>query len=65
MLVLLRILPFVLESLELDAYVQLIIEIVQMVFAPVLAIVTVSRLKLLIENHLKHWIELFPDRSYT
>ena len=51
MLVLLRILPFVSESLELNAYVQSIIEIkeiVQIVFAPVLAIATVSRLKLLI-----------------
>lgn len=68
MLVLLRILPFVLESLEVNAYIQLIIElieIVQIVFAPVLSIVTVSRLKLLIENHLKHWKELFPDRNVT
>ena len=69
MLVLLRILPFVLESLEDNAYVQLIIkllEIVQIVFAPVLSIATVSTLKLLIENHLKHWKELFPrPQCYT
>lgn len=63
-LVLLRILPFVLGSLEDNAYVRLInelIEIVQIVFAPVLTIATVSRLKSLIENHMKHWKELFPD----
>lgn len=68
MLVLLRILPFVLESLEVNAYIQLIIElieIVQIVFAPVLSIVTVSRLKLLIENNLKHWKEFFPDHNVT
>lgn len=68
MLVLLRILPFVLESLEVNAYVQLLIElieIVQIVFAPVLTIATVSRLKLQIENHSKHWKELFPDHSVT
>ena len=68
MLVLLRILPFVLESLEVNAYIQLIIElteIVQIVFAPVLSIATVSRLMLLIENHLMHWMELFPDRNVT
>lgn len=68
MLVLLRILPFVLENLEVSAYRQLIIElieIVQIVFAPVISIATVSRLKLLIENHLKHWKELFPDHSVT
>ena len=44
-LVLLRILPFVLGSLEDNAYVHLInelIEIVQIVFAPVVAITTVS-----------------------
>lgn len=68
MLVLLRILPFVLENLEVGAYRQLIIElieIVQIVFAPVISIATVSRLKLLIKNHLKHWKELFPDHSVT
>ncbi len=65
-LVLLRILPFVLESLEDNVYVHLIhelIEIVQKVFAPVLTIATVSRLKSLIENHMKHWKELFPEHN--
>lgn len=42
-----------------------LIEIVQIVFAPVLSIATVSRLKLLIENHLKHWKELFSDCNVT
>lgn len=70
MLVLLRVLPFFLENLVIDAYAykQLIIElieIVQIVFAPVISIATVSRLKLLIENHLKHWKELFPDHNVT
>lgn len=67
-LVLLRILPFVLEGLEDNAYVHLInelIEIVQIVFAPVLTVATVSRLKSLIENHLKHWKELFPEHNIT
>ena len=68
MLVLIRILPFVLESLKTNAYVHLIIElieIVQIVFAPVLTIATVSRLKSLIENHLKKWKELFPENNIT
>ncbi|KAL2076343.1 hypothetical protein ACEWY4_028044 [Coilia grayii] len=68
MLVLLRILPFVLERLEKNAYVQLIIkliEIVQIVFAPVLSIATVCRLKQLIQDHLSDWKALFPDRSVT
>jgi len=61
-------LPFVLGSLEDNAYVHLInelIEIVQIVFAPVLTIATVSRLKSLIETHMKHWKELFPERNFT
>lgn len=67
-LVLLRILPFVLESVEDNAYVHLIhelIEIVHIVFAPVLTLATVSRLKSLIENHLKHWRDLLPEHNIT
>lgn len=67
MLVLLWNLPFVLDNL-VSVYRQLIIElieIVQIVFAPVISIATVSKLKLLIENHLNHWKELFPDHSVT
>lgn len=66
---LLRILPFVLGSLEGNAYVHQInelIEIVQIVFAPVLTIATVSRLKSLIETqHMKHWKELFLECNIT
>lgn len=68
MLVLLRTLPFVFGSLNDNAYKHLInelIEIVQIVFAPVLTAATVSRLKSLIETHLKHWKELFPERNIT
>ena len=54
------------ESFEVNAYVQLIIEILETVqIASVFTIATVSRLKLLIKNHLKDWKELFPDRSVT
>jgi hypothetical protein len=61
-------LPFVLESLEVNACVQFITElivIVQIVFAPVISIATVSRLKSLIENHMKRWKELFADHNVT
>ena len=66
-LVLLRILPFVLKSLKASAYVHLIIElieIVQIVFAPVLTIATVSRLKSVIENHLKKMEGTFSSKQY-
>lgn len=67
-LVLLRMLPFVLGSLEDNAYVHLInelTEIVQIVFAPILTITTVSRLKSLIKNHMKHWKKLFTECNIT
>lgn len=67
-LVLLRILPFVLRGVEDNTYVHLIhelIEIVHIVFAPVLTIATVSRLKSLIETHMKHWRDLFPGHNIT
>ena len=37
----------------------------QTVFAPVLTVATVFRLKSVIENHMKYWKELFPERNIT
>lgn len=38
-----------------------LIEIVQILFAPVIGLQTINKLKRLIEQHLKHMKNLFPD----
>lgn len=68
MLVLLKILPFLFNSVEGNQFVKFLlelIEIVQIIFAPVISLYTVSNLKVLIEQHLKHMKELFPEINIT
>ncbi|KAM7380069.1 hypothetical protein PAMP_003389 [Pampus punctatissimus] len=64
MLILLKIMPFLLNTIEKNEYVQFVldlIEIVQILFAPVLSVQTVLRLRCLIEQHLKMFKQLFPE----
>ncbi len=68
MLVLLKILPFILDSCERDEYFQVIIElieIVQILFAPVISLATIAKLKLLIKQHLSNMKRLFPKNNIT
>lgn len=68
MLVLLRILPFLFGAVQKNQFVKFLlelIEIVQIIFAPVISLYTVSNLKVLIEQHLKHMKELFPEINIT
>ena len=64
MLVLLKILPFLIDNVGESDYIILLIElleIVKILFSPIIALSTLERLKLLIERHLKHFKQLFPD----
>ena len=64
MLVLLKILPFLIDNVGESDYINLLIElleIVKILFSPIIALSTLERLKLLIERHLKHFKQLFPD----
>lgn len=66
MLVLLKILPFLIDKIGENNYTQMIckmLEIVKILFSPIIAVSTLSRLKLLIEQHLKHFKQLFPDEN--
>nr|XP_054587799.1 uncharacterized protein LOC129153069 [Nothobranchius furzeri] len=67
MLILIKILPFLLDCVvEKNPYIQFIldlIEIVKILFAPVLSVQTVSKLKQMIENHLKQFRQLFPENN--
>jgi len=66
MLILLKILPFLLNSIEKNEYVQFVldlIEIVQIIFAPVLSVQSVWTLKQMIELHLKQFKQLFPENN--
>lgn len=66
MLILLKIVPFLLNSLATNEYVKFVlelIEIVKILFAPVVSVNTVLRLKKLIELHLKQFKRLFPDKN--
>ncbi|KAM3583191.1 uncharacterized protein V6R79_011079 [Siganus canaliculatus] len=68
MIVLLKILPFLIDTVKDNEYYKIIIElieIVQILFAPVIGLRTVSKLKTLIEQHLKHMKNLFPDNNIT
>ncbi len=68
MLVLLKILPFVLDSCERNEYFQVIIELIEIVhilFAPVIALATAAKLKLLIKQHLSNVKRLFPENNIT
>lgn len=66
MLILLKIIPFLLNSIEKSEYVQFVldlIEIVQILFAPVLYVQSVLRLKTMIELHLNKFKQLFPGNN--
>lgn len=66
MLVLLKILPFLIDKIGENDYTQMLLkllEIVKILFSPIIALSTLSRLKLLIEQHLQHFKQLFPDAN--
>ncbi|CAI5689741.1 unnamed protein product [Oreochromis niloticus] len=68
MLILIKILPFLLDCVvEKNPFIQFIldlIEIVKIPFAPVVSLQTVSKLKKkMIEDHLKHFRQLFPENN--
>ncbi|KAL4009325.1 hypothetical protein ACER0C_003177 [Sarotherodon galilaeus] len=66
MLVLLKILPFLMDKIGENHYTQMLrnmLEIIKILFSPIIAVSTLSRLKLLIELHLKHFKQLFPDEN--
>lgn len=66
MLILLKIMPFLLNTIEKNEYVQFVldlIEIVQILFAPVLSVQTVLRMRSMIEHHLKRFKQFFPENS--
>ena len=66
MLVLLKILPFILDSVGENDYTKMLLElleIVKIVFSPIIALSTLSKLKLLIERHLKEFKKLFPEAN--
>lgn len=68
MLVLLKIMPFLLNSIEKNECFQFVldlVEIVQVLFAPVLSVESVLRLKKMIEQHLKQFKQLFPTNNIT
>ncbi|XP_023254471.1 uncharacterized protein LOC111648952 [Seriola lalandi dorsalis] len=68
MLMLLQIMPFLLNCLEKNTYIQFVLDlrdIVQTLFAPVLSVQTVSTLKGMIEKHLKKFKQLFPNNNVT
>lgn len=58
--------PFLLNTIEKNEYVQFVldlIEIVQILFAPVLSVQTVLRLRNMIVQHLKQFKQLFPEKN--
>lgn len=64
MLVLLKIMPFLIDSVADSEYIKLLFEllrIVKILFSPIIALTTLQKMKLLIEEHLKHFKQLFPD----
>lgn len=68
MLVLLKILPFLMDTAKDTEYYKIIIELIEIaeiLFAPVIGLETISELKRLIEQHLKHMKSLFPDNNIT
>ena len=67
-IVLLKILPFLIDTVKGTEYYTIIlelIEIVQILFAPVIGVQTIKKLKALIEQHLKHVKNLFPENNIT
>ena len=68
MLILLKILPYILNSIKGHNYVKFIIELIeitQIIFAPLLFRETLQKLRAMIEKHLKTFRELFPENNIT
>ena len=66
MLILLKIMPFLLNTIEKNEYVQFVLDLIKIVhilFAPVLSVQTVLRLRSMIEQHLKQFKQLFPENN--
>lgn len=66
MLVLLKIMPFLIDIAGENEHTQMLLkllEIVKILFSPIIALPTLSRLKLLTEQHLKDFKELLPDTN--
>lgn len=65
MLILLKILPFLLRDVDSEyvKFINELIEIVQIVLAPVISLQTISRLQNLIEQHLNQFKHLFPESN--
>ena len=63
MLILLKILPFLLDGVdnEYTKFLLKLIEIVQIVLAPIISLQTVLRLKSMIAQHLQQFKQLFPE----
>lgn len=65
MLIFLKVLPFLLNDVD-NEYVKFIIrliEIVQIVLAPIISLQTIVRLKSMIEQHLYQFKQLFPESN--
>lgn len=65
MLILLKILPFLLNAVD-NEYVKFIlklIEIVQIVLAPIISFETVLKLRRMVEQHLHQFKQLFPEAN--
>ena len=68
MLIFLKILPYILNSIKDHIHVKFIIELIeitQILFAPLLFRETLQKLRAMIEKHLKTFRELFPDNNIT
>ena len=68
MLIFLKIFPFIMNSIKDNVYVQFIIELIQIthiLFAPIVMTETLQKLRVLIEQHLKQFRQLFPDNNIT
>lgn len=64
MLILLKILPFLIDKIAENHYGQMLRKMLEIVkISPIIAASALSRLKLLIEQHLKHFKQLFPDEN--
>lgn len=61
MLILLKIMPFLLNSIEKNEYVQFVLDLNEIV--QILFVQSVLRLKQMIEQHLKQLKQLFPENN--
>ena len=65
MFILLKILPFLLHDVDSEyvRFINKLIEIVQIVLAPVISLQMISQLKIMIEEHLYQFKHLFPESN--